>query len=47
MQVTEQNIEQVIREYQALAFSRVYRKLSEREAARYLELEQALEAIPE
>lgn len=45
MQVTEQNIEQVVREYQALSFSSVYRKLSPKEAARHLELEQALENI--
>lgn len=45
MQVTEQNVDAVLREYQSLSFSMVYRKLSEKDAARHLELEQALEQL--
>lgn len=45
MVITEQNFENVIREYNDLTFAMMYRKLSEKDTARMLELEKALESI--
>ena len=45
MQITEQNFEQSVREFNDLAFAMMYRKLSAKDAARYEELLAALEAI--
>ena len=43
--VTEHNIDALLREYEALSFSFVYRKLSLKDAARKQELEDAFAAI--
>lgn len=45
MQITPQNIDAVLREYEALNFSMCFRKLSEAEAKRHRLLEDALLAI--
>ena len=46
LEITETNLDAMIREYQALAFSNLCRKLSEKDAARMQEIEEALERIP-
>lgn len=45
MVITEQNFEQVVREYNDLTFAMMYRKLSDKDTSRMLELEKALESI--
>ncbi len=45
--VTEYNIDALLREYTALSFSFVYRKLPPKDAARMQELEEAFAAIPD
>jgi len=45
MVITEQNFDNVIREYNALTIAMMYRKLSEKDTARMLEIEEALESI--
>ena len=45
LEITETNLDAMIREYQALTFSNLYRKLSEKDAARMQEIEEALERI--
>jgi hypothetical protein len=45
MQITEQNVEQIVREFNDLAFAMVCRPLSAKDTARYNELLAALESI--
>ena len=46
LEITEANLDAVVQEYQSLIFSSLYRKLPERDAARMLEIEEALQRIP-
>ena len=46
IEITEENIDALLREYDALSFSLAHRKLSVTEAARHEALEKAFYALP-